>query len=279
MVIGSTEQSPSTRRKRTRWKRWRNTCRIALCQWHSRRFQAAVVVCLVTLPGELPRARQQMYDLKYKAAKTDHVDELTLHAKHKEENIILEHHDVPEDLWVLGKSHICKDLSRFCCSKVLSHPLSVDPTFNFGQYEVTPYSYKHLLLKSKRTKDPQVFIGPTAIHHSKSKAMYPKIESAVYRSSPGLRTEGRGFITDGEKALHDALRESMQNDTGLRFFNHFRQNCKAKLQAFGSSRRKRFFSTKSLEMVKILSLTQKINLTWRRAWKQPGQHWMNKRRG
>lgn len=74
-------------------------------------------------PGDLPRSRQQMYDLKYKRKKTDDVDELLQYSKHKEEPIILEHHDVPEDLWVLGKKHMTSDLARFCTSEKIKPPL------------------------------------------------------------------------------------------------------------------------------------------------------------
>lgn len=115
-------------------------------------------------PGDLPRSKKQTYDLKNKRKKPDPVEELLQYCKHKEEPIILEHHDVPEDLWVLGKKHMTSDLSRFCTSQTLSHPFSVDPTFSFGQYEVTPFTYKHFLLKCKRTGgrlsplDRQLFI-------------------------------------------------------------------------------------------------------------------------
>ena len=37
-------------------------------------------------PGDLPRSRQQMYDLKYKSKKTDQVDELLQYSKHKNTN-------------------------------------------------------------------------------------------------------------------------------------------------------------------------------------------------
>ena len=47
-------------------------------------------------PGDLPRSRQQMYDLKYKSKKTDEVDELLQYSKHKEESIILEQNNLPE---------------------------------------------------------------------------------------------------------------------------------------------------------------------------------------
>ena len=87
---------------------------------------------------------------------------------------------------------------------------------------MTPFSYEHLLLKSKRTKEAPVFVGPTAIHYSKNKYIFKKIASAVSICCPGLAAKGLGFITDGEKALHDALGEFMKKATGLRCFNHFR---------------------------------------------------------
>ena len=39
------------------------------------------------------------------------------------------------------------------------------------------------------------FWGPTAIHHSKTKATYKKVVSAVIANSPGLAAKGKGFIT------------------------------------------------------------------------------------
>ena len=156
-------------------------------------------------PGQLPRLRRQMYDLKHKMSKTDQVDELLLYVKHTEKPLVLEHHDVPEDFWVFAMPHMCIDLARFCTSEALSHPFSIDPTFNFGEFEVTPYSYKYLLLKCKRTNEPPVFLRPTAIHHSKTKATYRKVVSAVVANSQDLAAKGKGFITDGKQALHDTL--------------------------------------------------------------------------
>ena len=165
--------------------------------------------------------------------KVDQVDELLQYAKQLDEAIVIEHHDVPEDLWVLAKPHMTGDLSRFCTSEILSHPLSVDPTFNFGKFEVTPFTYKHLFLKSKRTGIAPVFLGPTAIHYSKQKSVYSKIVHAVASNTPNLAEEGKGFITDGEEALHSALSEVMRHATGLRCFRHFNQNCRDKLHKLG----------------------------------------------
>lgn len=92
-------------------------------------------------PGKLPRSRKQLYDLKRKAKTRDQVDELSLYSQSKDEPFIIKHHDVPEDLWVLSKAHMNRDLSQFCTLEIRSHPFCVDPTFNFGKFEVTPFSY------------------------------------------------------------------------------------------------------------------------------------------
>ena len=52
-------------------------------------------------------------------------------------------------------------------------------------------------------------------------------------NSLGLSEKCRGFITDRERALHEALSETMKKSTGLRCFNHFRRNCKEKLNSLG----------------------------------------------
>ena len=125
------------------------------------------------------------------------------------------------------------DLSRFCTSEIRSHPLSVDPTFNFGKFEVMPFIYKHLFLKSKRTDTAPVFLGPTAIQNSKQKGVYSKIVCAVASNTPSLTEKGKGFITDGEEALHSPLSEGMRHATGLRCFRHFYQNSWYKLHKLG----------------------------------------------
>ena len=105
--------------------------------------------------SQLPRSRQQVYNLSHlHKLSTDPVDELLKYAKETEERIVISHHHFPEDLWILGTDQMCKDLTRFCTSELLCYPLSVDPTFSFGKYEVTAFCYRRLFLKCKRTQAP-----------------------------------------------------------------------------------------------------------------------------
>ena len=76
----------------------------------------------------------------------------------------------------------------------MSHPCSVDPMFSFGKYEVTPFCYRNLFLKSKRTQVPPIFIGLTALHYSKSKQIYKKIVDDVTSATKGLAQNAKALL-------------------------------------------------------------------------------------
>ena len=122
-----------------------------------------------------------MYDIQLKAGtQVDPVDDLLVYARKKEEKVVMWHEDMPADLW------IPVDLARFSTSEELSHPISIDPTFNMGQFEVTPVVYKHLFLTSKRTRNSPIFLGPTMIHHRKDFETYKVLSSTCVASIKGL---------------------------------------------------------------------------------------------
>ena len=182
-----------------------------------------------TQPSELPRGKKQVYGMKSNLKRVNEQEELLLYLRHLEEPPVLQHHDIPEDLGILGMPQMCLDLSHFCTSDLSSHPLSVDPTFNFGAFEVAPFTYRHLFLRRKRTGVAPVFVGPTAMHHSKDQRTYRNIVNAeTAREMQGF------FITDGETALQNALREGLTTATATHCFRHFEQNCKAKHHQIGT---------------------------------------------
>ena len=55
------------------------------------------------------------------------------------DNMIWYHGDIPSGLWVMGDKLMKVGLPN----AAKSQPVSVDPTFNFGDYEVTPFTYRH----------------------------------------------------------------------------------------------------------------------------------------
>ena len=183
--------------------------------------------------GELPRSRKQVYDVQANSKRDlDPVEDLIVYARHKDEKVVLRHEDMPLDLWVLGTDIMCKDLVRFSCSGSLSHPLSIDPTFNMGQYEVTPVVYKQLFLRTKRYGQNPVFLGPTMLHHKKNFDTYKVLASTCVSNCKGL-SEAKGFITDGEEELFRAWKTELPKATHLRCIRHFQSNCKQKLREIG----------------------------------------------
>ena len=78
------------------------------------------------------------------------------------------HADYPSDLWVLGTDVIRRDVKN----AVSGYPLSVDPTFNYGKFEVTPITYRSHMFEAMSKNSPGVwkealFPGPVILHHFK----------------------------------------------------------------------------------------------------------------
>ena len=118
-----------------------------------------------------------------------------------------------------------------------AQPISVDPTFNHGAFEVTPLTYRHQLIEVKsknvpRHYVPATMIGPTVIQHDKSEEMYDQALREIARRTQ-LKESAIGIITDGEEALIKACKGNFNKSIMLRCTNHFRSNCKDFLKSKG----------------------------------------------
>ena len=134
----------------------------------------------------------------------------------------------PDPAIVLAEDHQIADLVRFCTSGIKFGILAVDPTFSLGQFDVTPITYRHLLLATKRNENTPVFLGPVLIHYWKTFAMNLFFASSLVGLSSQL--EGvRAFSTDGEKVLSDAFTHEFGFSQHLTCFIHVRKNLKDKL--------------------------------------------------
>lgn len=78
----------------------------------------------------------------------------------------------PDPALVLATDQQLDDMVRFCTSVDEFCVTTVDPTFNLGDFDVTPLSYRNLLLETKRSGKSPVFLGPLLIHHRKNFATY-----------------------------------------------------------------------------------------------------------
>ena len=95
------------------------------------------------------------------------------------------------------------------CSSASPFPLSVDPTFNFGADEVTPFTYRSILVESKSKNMtgvwvPATMIRPVAIQYEKSTETKETVMRCIARKCK-LEESGELFIvTNGEAGLINA---------------------------------------------------------------------------
>ena len=121
------------------------------------------------------------------------------------------------------------DIERFCTDAVTFSPLSVDPTFDLGDFSVAVTSYCNLLLKNRRTGKNPVMIGPMLVHRRKLFSSYHFFASSLVSMKP-LISQFQAFGTDGEECLYSAFSTQFSHARHLRCFLHFRDSGKAKLQ-------------------------------------------------
>ena len=195
-----------------------------------------------TYPGQLPRNEQQISNFKRHTpvstgqklscqSKSNELYSIMLQA-HLEEGSKKFIRDVkayPEPAIVLASEQQLLDLERFCCDSSHYSILTVDPTFSLGDFDVTPTTYRHLLLCSKRTCKPPVMLGPTMIHYRKNFSTYKFLASCMVAQNRNL-VRLRAFGTDGEKPLIDAFLHEFKFAVHLTCFNHVRRNIKDKLR-------------------------------------------------
>lgn len=125
----------------------------------------------------------------------------------------------PEPAFIVARDRQLDDLVRFCTPSSVFSVLTVNPTFNLADFDVTPITYCYCLLKSLRTNNSPVFIGPTLIHYKKTFASYLFFASSLI----DLRRELQGvraFGTDGEKPLADTFSHEFRYAVRLTCFIH-----------------------------------------------------------
>ena len=136
----------------------------------------------------------------------------------------------PEFCILLASDQQLKDVERFCCNPESFSVLGVDPTFNFGDYNVTVSTYRHLLLNTDKGINP-VRMGPVLIHQRKTLSSYVNLPFSMIKHNPrlsGVLVTG----SDGEKALKDALNIGFSSAVHLLCDIHMEDNVRAKLLKF-----------------------------------------------
>ena len=97
------------------------------------------------------------------ARSQDELYDLTLKSKEEEETgkvYIRRLQVAPSLACVLASDRQVQDVKRFCANTTENFSvLSIDITFNVGDFYVTPTTYRHLLLDDRRTETPLFYLG------------------------------------------------------------------------------------------------------------------------
>ena len=135
----------------------------------------------------------------------------------------------PEPMAVLAFDWTLHDVERFCTIDQLDKSiLTVGPTFNLGDFNVTVTTYRYPFLVNSSGKHPSM-IGPLFIHQQKKFESYYLFASSLVSLNQNLKNLF-AFGTDGESNGFNAV---SSNPLHIRCFLHFRGNLDAKLGSFG----------------------------------------------
>lgn len=135
-----------------------------------------------------------------------------------------------EPFCALAMKRQLNDIKRFCCNLNEYKPITVDPTFNFGPYNITPISYQHLLVKGQEVHP--TIIGPVLLHERKTKTTYSMFAATIKSLEPELNNL-LAFGTDDETALVEGFNQHFERATHLRCEIHLRKNIETKLSSLG----------------------------------------------
>ena len=106
--------------------------------------------------------------------------------------------------------------------------LTVDATFDFRPYNVTPTSYQHLIvLRNEDSKHPTM-IGPVLLHEKKTQSTYSLFGGTLKSLEPELKNL-MAFGTDDEKALVGGFNETFERAACLPYEIHLCKNIDTKL--------------------------------------------------
>lgn len=128
---------------------------------------------------------------------------------------------------VLCTNQQLKDMVRFLTHESCFTIMGVDPTFNFGDFNVTPIAFRYLLLEHRKEGHSPVLLGPLLVHQQKKFSSYHFFISTLISLCPELK-KINAFGTDGLE-LYRAFKMQLPNAVHLRCVRHFRANLSAKL--------------------------------------------------
>ena len=115
--------------------------------------------------------------------------------------------------------------------------MSIDPTFDFGKFAVTPITTHHLMLKSRKNRKSSNHAWTCYDTPQEDLRNLLHIASRVAAANSKLK-DVKGIVMDGEEPLQNSFSHIFTNAQPLRDFRHFRQNIDNALNDLGISAKK-----------------------------------------
>ena len=189
--------------------------------------------------SSLPRNRKQVENAKYKGKEPRSQEELydlTLKSKEEEDAgkpYIRRLQIAPSPACVVASDRQLTDIKRFCANTTDNvSVLSIDTTFNIGDFYLTPTTYRHLLLEDKRTENPPLLMGPTLIHTRKDTETFSYFGSSLKGLQPELKNI-RFMGSYREDAVEKGMSIHLPLATWLACKRHVEDDCRRKLRSLG----------------------------------------------
>ena len=132
--------------------------------------------------GSIPNSRHQVRYHQLKSREKDKGDALLsvmLQCKSDCDDVFVRSVvAAPEPMAVLCTNQQLKDMVRFLTYESGFTVMGVDPTFNFGDFNVTPIAFRYLLLEHRKEGHSPVLLGPLLVHQQKKFSSYHFFKSA-----------------------------------------------------------------------------------------------------
>ena len=185
--------------------------------------------------SHLPRNRQQAANIRrrisFSAEDSNGTDPLLAVidlARTKHASFIRTIQLNPTPMCILGSKEQLDELIANCTKSNFS-VLHVDPTFNLGNYYVTPLVFALTDYLCQRTGKAPTFVGPILIHHKLEYMSYHGFFSQLCGLVPQLH-QVKAVGSDGEAALCKAIHDCLPNAIHLRCVKHLKDNIERKLK-------------------------------------------------
>ena len=186
--------------------------------------------------GALPRNERQAKYLKSKDARgriADPILAITEKMKTEEKKFVRCYSlDNESPKVILFSDEQVEDIVNFCCNKVDGHTsmLYVDVTFKLGPFFVLVTTYRNTTLFTKRSNPPTcpVMLGPVMLCMLKDKSTYLTLFQKLSTQVPDLQVSLKGYCTDSEEALRQALAQVFPSSVSLLCKVHAQRNIEDK---------------------------------------------------